>query len=242
MDEEKTILAGLTSPLRFADGSGLSWERYVAALGFLDRSWRDRRLKNTAFGVFGDQPSWEDTIARAQPLFSLETWSTLDEDQISMIAPAHSFADGDALLGSVGRRSNDVRAFLYSTESQNDRDSILNLLKRARTLSAPTLPVLGGDILADMCSIRGMGRSFATRLLALARPDGFLVVNQKSQEWLQDASGLTVGNNFRGYNSLLRWLGRQQWYASPEPVDEIGRRAWPIRAALLDAFAYQPWR
>ena len=34
-----------------------------------------------------------------------------------------------------------------------------------------SIPILGGDLLAEMCEILGYGRSFATRLLALPRPD-----------------------------------------------------------------------
>jgi hypothetical protein len=82
-----------------------------------------------------------------------------------MIAPKHFFADGDALLGSVGRRSKDVRSFLFEQETAEDRDHILSLLKQARSMSARSIPILGGDILAEMCGVRGMGRSFATRLL-----------------------------------------------------------------------------
>lgn len=235
-------VAEVTSPTRFGSGNGPTWPQYLEALQFLDTRWRDRGLANTVFGVFGAQPSWEDTIHRGQQLFELNSWANLDENSISLIAPAHFFADGDALLGSVGRRSNEVRRFLYADDAAQDRETILNLLIRARNLSATMLSVTGGDILADMCGVPGMGRSFATRLLALARPDGFVVVNNKSKSWLQQASNLSVGNNARSYNSLLKWLRRQSWYSAPEPVGDLARRAWRIRAALLDAFAYQPWQ
>jgi hypothetical protein len=236
------VLMELTSPQRFREGSGPQWQAYAEALNILDGVWRDRRLRNTSFGVIGPQPSWEDTIERGGVLFELESWSRLDEDQASMIAPKHFFADGDALLGSVGRRSKDVRSFLFEQETARDRDHILSLLKHARSMSARSIPILGGDILAEMCSVRGMGRSFATRLLALARPDGFVVVNNKSADWLRLATGLTLAGKRRSYRHLLEWLDRQAWYRAAEPTEALDIRLWRIRAALLDAFAYQPWQ
>jgi hypothetical protein len=157
-----------------------------------------------------------------------------------MIAPKHFFADGDALLGSVWPRNKAVTSFLFEPETAGDRDRILSLLKHAGSMSARGIPKLGGDILAEMCEVRGMARSFATRLLALARPDGFVVVNSKSVAWLRLATGLSLKKNRRRYRDLLEWLGRQAWYHAAEPIEALDRRLWRIRAALLDPFAYQP--
>jgi|SRR5579863_1115514 len=241
--EREASLIDLASPKRFRDGSGPQWHDYVETLKVLDAIWRDRKFRNTSFGVLGPQPSWEDTIARGGSLFEVDSWAILEEDQVSMIAPTHFFADGDALLGSIGRRSKDVCSFLFEPEAANDRDRVLSLLKQARSLSAQSIPLAGGEILAEMCAIRGMGRAFATRLLALARPDGFVVVNNKSADWLRQATGLALTGKRRSYRHLLEWLDGQAWYHAAEPTDDpIGRRLWGIRAAVLDAFAYEPLR
>jgi hypothetical protein len=79
-------------------------------------------------------------------------------------------------------------------------------------MSARGIPKLGGDILAEMCEVRGI------RL----------------------ATGLSLKKNRRSYRDLLEWLGRQAWYHAAEPIEALDRRLWRIRAALLDAFAYQP--
>jgi hypothetical protein len=228
----------LSSPRRFL-GRGLTWRDYAETLKRLDGAWR-QRSEPAPFGVFGLQPSWEDTIERGRVLFKSETWAELDDEQCSMLAPAHSFASGDALLGSIGRRSKDVRAFLFSPDQASDRESVLDLLKQAQQLPLSDVPGLGGNILARMCDFRGMGRGFATRLLTLARPDAFVVVNNKSVAWLRQATGLTLAGKQRTYSNLLRWMAGQEWYQSAEPSDALGRRLWRIRAALLDAFAYQP--
>jgi len=156
---DKAILLELASPRRFRDGIGPQWHAYAEALNILDGVWRDRRFRNTSFGVIGPRPSWEDTIARGAALFNLNSWAELDDDQSSMIAPTHFFADGDALLGSVGRRSNAVRSFLFDAQAAADRDHILSLLKHARSVSARINPVVGGDLLEEMCGVRGVGRS-----------------------------------------------------------------------------------
>jgi hypothetical protein len=234
-------LTSLMASKRFRTGGGPSWSEYVGALKTLDGVWRDRSYRNTSFGVLGRRPSWEDTIRRAAPLFDVDSWAELDAEQTSMIAPTHFFEDGNLLLGSVGKRSNDVRYFLEDPDAVVDRARALSLLKKARGLSDRSVVLVGADILADLCDIRGMGRSFATRLLTLAKPDGFVVVNNKSADWLRAASGLALAGKERSYRKLLRWLDGQSWRRCTEPVDETERKMWRIRTALLDAFAYQPW-
>ena len=100
-----------------------------------------------------------------------------------MIAPTHFFEDGNALLGSVGRRSTDVRNFLDIPRAADHRDRVLSLLKRARGLSDRSIVLVGADIFAQLCDVRGIGRSFATRLL-----------NSRETRWLrsgqQQVSGL----------------------------------------------------
>ena len=238
---DSAALTVLTSPQRFRDANGPQWDEYADALTVLDKAWRGKRFRNTSFGVIGPRPSWEDTIARGAALFEMSSWSQLDDEQASMIAPTHFFADGDALLGSIGRRVNNVRSFLSEPARAGDRDRILSLLRDARSLSARSVPVVGGEILAEMCEVPGIGRAFATRLLTLSRPDAFVVVNNKSAEWLRLATGLTLTGKRRSYRHLLEWLDRQDWHRAAEPSESLGRRLWRIRAALLDAFAYQPW-
>ena len=196
-------LTSLTSPQRFRTESGPSWAEYANALKILNGFWRERRFRNTSFGVLGSRPSWADTINRAAPLFDMESWAELDAEQASMIAPTHFFEDGNALLGSVGRRSADVRIFLDDPRAADDRDRVLSLLKRARGLSDRSIVLVGADIFTELCDVRGIGRSFATRLLTLARPDGFVVVNNKSADWLRAASGLALAGKERSCRELL---------------------------------------
>ena len=97
-----------------------------------------------------------------------------------------------------------------------------------------------GNILSELCSVRGMGKAFATRLLGLARPDCFVVVNNKSKTWLELTTGFGLSGNKRSYQNLISWVANQAWHSAPEPEDPWERSIWEIRAVLLDAFAYHP--
>ena len=59
---------------------------------------------------------------------------------------------------------------------------------------------------------------------------------------LREATRLSLAGKRRSYGHLLKWLVGQAWYQSPEPSEPLDQRLWCIRAALLDALAYHPWR
>jgi hypothetical protein len=109
---------------------------------------------------------------------------------------------GDALLGSIGRRSTDVRSFLIDESRAQDRNYVLQLLKAIRNSSKTTIVGDAGESLGDLCTIRGVGKGFATRLLALARPDCFVVVNAKSRSWLSQVTGLSLAGKRRSYQKI----------------------------------------
>jgi len=233
-------VARLIAPTEFGRHVPLSWSSYAEAIKLLDGLWRERQPRGRSFSVLGTRPSWEDTIARGQHLFETGSWAELDAETISLIAPTVYLADGDALLGSIGRRSKDVRFFLFDPNAAPDRNRILRILHDVRSLSRESIPVMGGDILVEMCRVRGVGKGLATRLLTLARPDGFVVVNNASREWLSRATGLPLTGKKRSYNDLLKWVHDQPWAHSPHPRDDVEKRIAANRVAFLDAFAYEP--
>jgi hypothetical protein len=157
------------------------WKSYITLLKEIDRFWRDRPGYKGRVSVFGPRPSWQDTIARGAFLLDAENWSDLDEDYVTLIAPTHDILAGDALLGSIGRRSTDVRSFLFDPPRAEDRNFVLQRLKAIRNSQEPALIHNAGKYLGDLCTVRGVGKGFATRLMALARPDCLVVVNAKSR-------------------------------------------------------------
>src|SRR5262249_46283959 len=149
----------------FRQDGGPDWESYIRLLNEVDRSWRVRPGYVGRISVFGPRPSWQDTITRSAFLFGATDWSELNEDQITLIAPTHDIFSGDALLGSIGRRSTDVRSFLFDVTRAEDRNFILQRLKAIRNTQELSIIQVAGNLLQDLCAVRGIGKGFATRLL-----------------------------------------------------------------------------
>jgi hypothetical protein len=97
-------------------------------------------------------------------------------------------------------------------------------------------------LVQDLTNVPYCGPALATRLLILAKPDFFVVVNRKSFEGLQERFGFFVSNqNFKAesYVDLLEKVHSQPWYRSPEPDDEKERELWQARAAIIDVLVYR---
>ena len=102
-------------------------------------------------------------------------------------------------------------------------------------------PIVRG-LVQQLIDIPYCGPALATRLLILARPDLFVVVNGKSFEGLQEKFGLFVSNqNFKAdnYVVLLEKIHSQAWFMSQEPEDLDERKLWQARAALVDVLVYR---
>ncbi len=95
----------------------------------------------------------------------------------------------------------------------------------------------------DLIKIDRVGPGAATLLLTLARPDRLLSVNGASKNALAKLMGSNNPPEFQkpeGYGNLLRWLYNQRWYADGPPADRGLLQIWSLRAALVDAFVYDP--
>ena len=90
--------------------------------------------------------------------------------------------------------------------------------------------------------MKGVREGIATRLLALARPDRFVSVNDGSRKGLAKCFGpdtptaLGVPNNYR---ILLEKIYDRTWFREPAPQDEREQEICSMRAALLDCFVYK---
>jgi hypothetical protein len=118
-------------------------------------------------------------------------------------------------------------------------------------LSVPVAQVLLKlpNVIATLTGFVGFGTTIATRLLALARPDCCVSVTDTCAPNLAILAGLDgvqlsgvrdILGNATNYRTLLNWLHTQPWHASPAPNDAIEYDVWWKRAALLDAFVYNP--
>jgi len=97
-------------------------------------------------------------------------------------------------------------------------------------------------IVKQLLDVPYCGAALATRLLVLARPDFFVVVNQKSFKGLQERFSTSVSDTEltpRTYVDLLEKIQKEKWFQSPEPEDPSEREFWKARAALLDPLVYR---
>jgi HKD family nuclease len=127
------------------------------------------------------------------------------------------------------------------SENSKVRKHMGALLEKASKLASFQRPIVKG-LVQQLIDVPFCGPALATRLLVLARPDLFVVVNRKSFEGLHDLFGhIGSDKDFRAesYVDLLEKIYSQPWYRSPEPEDPVEKELWQARAALLDVLVYR---
>ena len=120
--------------------------------------------------------------------------------------------------------------------------TIRPVLNRVVSAADTEFPEVAVEAMQELTSIDGMAHGMATLLLALARPDRLLSLNSASQKAYGELSGMspsTLGAP-RNYRKLLEWLYAQPWYADSPRTDRDLEGIWRFRAALVDAFVYEP--
>jgi hypothetical protein len=147
-------------------------------------------------------------------------------------------------MGAAGRASN-----VFKTASRRNNEI-------RRTIRAALQPVIDAsddafarracDFIANVTAIDHFGGAIATRLLALARPDRAISVNNGSRGRLAKLTGLpntSLGRaphgRARSYLDLLNWFEQRPWYSDPTPTNAFERLLASARAALLDALVYE---
>jgi hypothetical protein len=101
----------------------------------------------------------------------------------------------------------------------------------------------GREVFELVTAQQGVAHGVATRVLALARPDQFLSVNQQSVDKLAAFFGVRAADlkTWQGYERTLRLLWKDaEWFRSAEPADAHMARLWRARVAIIDAIAYTP--
>jgi hypothetical protein len=77
----------------------------------------------------------------------------------------------------------------------------------------------------------------ATRLLAVKRPDRFLVITGANKRPIRE--GLEHPANLEGYLRLHKYIWSLPWFDTPKPDDADECRVWRARVALLDVLFYE---
>lgn len=100
------------------------------------------------------------------------------------------------------------------------------------------------EVLDELSSFYRMGITNTSRFMCLARPDLVLSYNDKSQDMLEDITGIKSNKNKEkqkdNYMRLLEFVWNQPWYKNkPESLNEVQERIWNNRAAMIDVLVYE---
>jgi hypothetical protein len=186
--------------------------------------------------------SWVETIEAAAELFQDERdWADLGDGEIAVLLGLRHGGKDWGLLGNMGLAGTAVQAFKRLPDVRSFIRGQLSFVLQAKHIGQVAANVIG-----SISALPGFGGGIATRLIALARPENAVSVNNGSAPglakllgWRQNPLTLATAQN---YPRLLGWLSEQPWHNSPEPTEAELQRVWKIRAALIDVFVYEPPR
>jgi len=229
-------------PVSLVDRSaGLDWNGYVDALNACDAYWK---VQGYHFSVLDDEWSYVDTIKSAAPLFRRRNWDNLTSDDVQILLGHKEDTKGAyGLLGSMKSARTVKNVFLEPTaKNLKVRRSILDTLKTVLRAPGSAFPDVAVSAMASIKRHPGFGVGVATRLLALARPDKAVSVNQGSclglhRLWELPKTPSSLGTQ-KNYRRLLVHVYNQPWYHTPQPEDFLEQTIWSMRAALIDSFVY----
>jgi hypothetical protein len=231
-------------PLELLHSAPQSWAEYIAALRICDAHWHQRSSKGwERFSVLDPEWSWMETIAAGRDLLRRKDWASFTDEEVNVLLP---FREGDGawgLLGSMKPAATAVSVFLKNQANvrriiHRSISKVINAADESEFVDAAERAI------SDIASLERFGPAVATRLIALARPDRGVAVNNGSAPGLAKLTKLpktaSVLASPENYRKLLRWVYQQPWYQVPEPDDSLERTVWSMRAALIDCFVYTP--
>ncbi len=142
-------------------------------------------------------------------------------------------------LGNLGASGKTVAALGRNTRLRQRVESSIPALLRAG--NAPEALLETSKRLWDaMTSVPHVSHAAVTRLCAIARPDAFFSLNQRSAKVLAELLGVPRSRltSWDGYASGLRAFWASPWWNSPQPAQKGSREMWKSRVALIDVLAY----
>lgn len=173
---------------------------------------------------------------RRRLLLGEARWSQLSESQLRQLTGGVPHTEW-SWWGLLGRMARAHRKAVLDHE-----DRVRPILAHVVAADDSEFPGVAVAAMQKLTSIDNVAHGTATLLLALARPDRLLSLNGASQKAYGKLAGMspwTLGEP-RNYRKLLEWLYAQRWYADSPRTDEDLERIWQFRAALVDAFVYEP--
>ena len=223
------------------------WDSFVKAIEFANYYWK----KQEGFSVDGEICSWMNTINLGNLIIRRNDLNSLSQIEFKIVMGLE-FGDDIAyygLLGSMKGAANARKIFHPTNKlAVGTRSAIDRYIKPLLTASFDDFSNVCSDFIENMSNIEGVSGGVATRLIALARPEWGVSVNDGSRRSLSLYSGLPIstlgspktGGKGKSYLDLIEFLQEQPWYASPQPRNNYERSLAASRGALLDALVYEP--
>ena len=209
-----------------------NWRSYVKALEQCDRWWSERH----PWSVLGEQYSWSETIQDLHDVVKQEDWRELSDDDRSRLLGRTEKTGNWALLGGM-------RPIALKTVFDDHRETIQKTVLQVVAANDAVFPDVAIKAYEDLVGVDRVGPGIATRLLALARPDRFVSLNEASAVGLAQYFGLkstnleTLGKP-ENYGRLLEEIYGQTWFRKPAPENAREETICGMRTALLDCFVY----
>lgn len=179
-----------------------------------------------------DLNDWLYVLDQRNPFLQRKWADDLSSDDLSIMYGKDAF-------GAFGRLIPITQAQFQGATGRRARLAIGSVLQEVVGWKLFQEPLVQ-RALENLLSIDGCGPALATRLLVLARPDWFVVVNKKSFQGLAERFGVPGLQNLKPklYAELLGKIHGEPWCRSQRPDDEQGRRLWNYRTALIDPLVY----
>ncbi|MCJ2113446.1 phospholipase D family protein [Methylobacterium sp. E-025] len=224
------------------------WPSFVRALRVASSFWQ-REFKCT---VDGEASSWLNTVTLGMEITRRESWDKLSDVDYHVLLGIRDNADdvmGYGLLGSMQGAGEVKTTFLKNTGPHRKiREHIRSCLRGPIHASDAAFPDAAVAFIRQVSALERFGPAVATRLLALARPDRAVSVNNGSRPGLAKLSGLPRsalsnvpgGPRAKSYSDLLAFLSTKEWYCHPKPANRYEQTLANARAALLDCLVYVP--
>ena len=213
------------------------WRSYVTALERCNRWWKRSSRKHypsSPWSVLGMTESWSNTIRELHKVVKKD-WIELSDCNRRRLRGLGGAQW--ALLGGLGR-VREERLF------GSNRKKIQKILHGMAANDAVSLDeaIVAYESLRDQRDGEALvGEATATRLLALARPDRFVSLNDGSRNGLAAFFGLspsTLGTTQK-YGCLLEKIYNLPWIREPAPQSEREQLICGMRVALFDCFVYK---
>lgn len=224
------------------------WPSFVRALKVASPFWRSK----FNCSVDGEASSWLNTISLGMEITRRASWDDLSNVDYHVLLGIEDVAGpvlGYGLLGSMQGAGEVKSVFLRSNPANRTiRDAIRSSLQLPIQASDAAFPEAAVEFIRRVSALDRFGPAVATRLLALARPDLAVSVNNGSRPGLAHLSGLPAsalskvpsGPRARSYADLLAFLSTKDWYRNPQPSNRYERTLANARGALLDCLVYVP--